>query len=219
MSGKPYIPTNWEAFGAFGRNIIDQYKLSGAGFSYWTDEQFKAVEADQTKLEGFIALMKSGQLGAVQRAQMRELRTRLTGKYRGLIQYLIHHPAITQDVIKSFGGPTYDGSSASYDKPELTPQAVLKDKIGGVVINFITKETGEEGIPKEATGVLMALAESDTPITDPYQLRVQDEAITRKSYRKPWREFDRGKTFYMAFRYFNRHGLGPWSEVVPYKVR
>jgi hypothetical protein len=45
-----------------------------------------------------------------------------------------------------------------------------------------------------------------------------EDFITRKSVKKNFRSEDSGKTFWCAFRFFNRHGMGAWSDIYSFRI-
>jgi hypothetical protein len=215
------VPTNGLKLSVFFNNWLGKYETTYmATYQYCSDEHLKKLKTKATLFTTLVTARETGDITTNQRTQLRELQTDITLESRFFIQFMRHSHGVTDDILNDLGIPLLDKIRTSRTIPDVRPFVKLTPARGGtaIIIDISVLETSDEGIPEYALGALMFMRESNTPITDYNQLPIMEDIITRKRVKKNFRSEDIGKTFWCAFRFFNRHGIGAWSNIYSFRV-
>jgi hypothetical protein len=136
--------------------------------------------------------------------------------YRDFYGMVKTSPLVTNADLEGMGfSPRPDGNRSRHPVNEMfininvIPFGAYILKIG-----FENRDTGSSTVHYYLTGAVIFFNVSDTPVTDPNELK-QFVLATHSPYKLVFDPSQRGKKVYIAARWQNRRGeKGPWSEII-----
>jgi hypothetical protein len=142
--------------------------------------------------------------------------TELFPLYRELYAMMKASPLVTNADLEGMGFPPRPAGGRSRHPVDKLFIDINVIPLGTYILSiaFENRDTGISSVPYYLTGAVLFYSVSETPITDPNELRYSVLA-TRSPYELVFDPLQRGKHVYIAARWQNQRGeKGPWSEII-----
>jgi hypothetical protein len=152
--------------------------------------------------------------GSVQKLARKLGRKTLSEFIRNFVnKYINNNDAVTPELRELLGLPRHDGGRTPTVPPHST--AIIKSinkNSAEVIVTLTDSETKKAALPDKVDEALLYYDTSLTPILHPEELTFRTtESHAHFTISFPTTE--RGKPLYIAVRWHNKKGLGPWSEI------
>jgi len=134
---------------------------------------------------------------------------------KNAVNYRLANPAVVSNPWRvKLGLNVRDTEPTKGEKPTTAIQLELAfPGIRRISVMYQDEGSETKARPEGVTGAVIFWVISDEPVTDLSQLIHSDFSPTTP-YEFEFAEEDRGKRVYIAMRWQNSHGKGPWSPIV-----
>jgi hypothetical protein len=128
-------------------------------------------------------------------------------------KYINNNDNVTPEIRELLGLPRKDGSKTPTVAPHTTAIIKSLNKNSAEVIFTLTdSETKKAALPDTVDEALVYYDTSPTPILHQEELTFRT-TVPHAHFTISFPTTERGKPLYIAVRWHNKKGLGPWSEI------
>lgn len=214
MGKKSYLPRKDSELVTWAENFVLRLAAFAAAWGIPMDEVDRVRMAFDAYRELY-RQTKSPDRTSVIVAQKNEARETLTGLIRGMVEFRLKNPIITDDQLISLGLHVKDKTLTPVPPPDKSPKVNLRVVANRCIeVMFQDQDTTSKAKPTGWPGVVVAYAILSTPPANQDEL-THTVLATRTPYILEFKEEDRGKIVYIALRWQNTKGqVGPWSELM-----
>jgi hypothetical protein len=147
-------------------------------------------------------------------AEKNAARTTLIGRIRGLVNFRLKNPVITDAQRIAMGLHVHDTTPTTIPAPTTRPELSIEVlDVRRLKVVFHDMGSTSKAKPYGVNGAVIVYATLDTPPVSPTAL-THSVLATHTPFTLEFTEEERGKTVYLAICWQNEKGeKGPWSEI------
>jgi hypothetical protein len=214
MPNKSYLPKKDSELVTWTENFVMVLNQHGQAWGI-PAEEVRVIQVALDTFKSLHTITKSPEKTSVIVAQKNEARTVLTSLIRGMVDFRLKNPIITNDQLIALGLHVKDKTPTTIPPPSTRPYHIIKVVDSRrIEVDFQDEKTTSKAKPYGCLGAVVYYAVLATPPTKPESL-TRTVLATRTPHKLEFTEEERGKTVYIALRWQNEKGqLGPWSEIL-----
>lgn len=214
MAKKPYIPNKDSELSSWAENFVSVILANEAIWGI-PSEEIREIQNAIQEFRSLYEICATPARTSIIVAQKNEARKRLVSLIRGMVDFRLKNPIITDDQLIAMGLPVKDKIPTPVPVPSNFPFVLIR-VLGRLLIEiiFYSTESIRKAKPYGCNGAVISYAILDNPPHNQEEL-THTVLATKTPYKMEFKEEERGKTVYIALRWQNTKGqLGPWSEII-----
>jgi hypothetical protein len=208
-----YIPQKDAELVAWSANFATQV---AENISAWdiSQQEFANLQTATAAFATLQAQADSPAKNAIIVAEKNAARTTLVGLIRGLVNFRLKNPVITDAQRIAMGLHVHDTTPTTIPAPTSRPELDIDVlDVRRLKVVFHDMGSASKAKPYGVNGAVILYAVLDTPPASPAAL-TRSVLATHTPFTLEFTEEERGKTVYVAICWQNEKGeKGPWSEI------